>query len=404
MTDMMQSTGDFMKSVGKFSLAMSLLAARQVTSLVSRPKPGTPSLDEVTKAAGGQLSGAVRTAFAVGANVQSGIVDAAFHAVGMVPKGQAPAGSTSALTIPLMTSVPRRVAGVKTVASGAVDHGVLQEDLVQRLTGYQHDSLGRPVERAKAVTGLWKSEGLATSIGKHLLPENSLADPKLPREVLPIAHVGFGSGSTEEMVFDVARLNALFASTCAPDYLGFAYEGIGAILRIYERGFFKLMSGSLGLIRLDAPDGPNAANLFGDYLKQYPPDLQRLIVHGYGRLVAFSNMSIYKAIEEATTYPADRVEPAVHGAAFAFAMMNSEDMPNVLEQSAIPFERSIRAAFQNGLIYSQVFFDWYLPGLLEDWQPKGALEAELIEHARDEAAGSRKRGYPLAMRLENPRT
>jgi hypothetical protein len=250
---MMQSTGDFVKSVGKFSLAMSLLAARQVTALVSRPKPGTPPLDEVTKAAGGQLSGAVRTAFAVGTNVQSGIVDAAFQVAGIGPKGQSPVGDTTALTIPLMTSVPRRVAGVKTVASGAVDRGVTQDELVQRLTSYQHDSIGRPVQRAKAVTGLWKSEGLATSIGKHLLPENSLADPKLPREVLPIAHVGFGSGSTEEMVFDVAKLNALFASRCAPDYLGFAYEGIGAILRIYERGFFKLMSGSLGLIRLDAP-------------------------------------------------------------------------------------------------------------------------------------------------------
>ena len=79
-------------------------------------------------------------------------------------------------------------------------------------------------------------------------------------------------------------------------------------------------------------------------------------------------------------------------------------MPNVLENSAIPFDRTIRAAFQNGLIYSQVFFDWYLPGLLEDWQPKGPLEAELIDHARREAAAARKRGYPLAMRLENPRT
>jgi len=404
MTDMRQSTGDLMKSVGRFSLATALLAARQMTTIMSRPKDVPSAADDVTRAAGGHLSGAVRTAFAVGTNVQCGLVDAVFNAAGMGPKGQAPAGDTTALTVPLMTGIPRRVAGVKTVASGAVDRGVTQAELVERLTQYQTDSIGRPVERAKAVVGLWKSEGLSTSVGKHLLAENSLADPKLPREVLPIAHVGFGSGSTEEMVFDVAKLNALFADRCAPDYLGFAYEGIGAILRIYERGFFKVMSGALGLIRLDAPDGPNTAGLFADYLKQYPIDTQRLIVHGYGRLVAFSNMNIYKAIEEITSYPADRVEPAVHGAAFAFAMMNSADMPDVLEQSAIPFDRSVRAAFQNGLIYSQVFFDWYLPGLLEDWQPKGALEGELIEHARREAASARKRGYPLAMRLENPRS
>ena len=401
MSDIVESAGDLVKSVGKFSLAMSLLAARQITGLV-RPKDAR-SVDDVTRAAGGHMSGVVRTAFAVGTNVQSGLVDAAFNAVGMGVKGQQPTGDTSKLVIPLQTMASRRVAGVKTVASGASDRGVPQAELVLKLTQYQVEQQGRPIDAAKAVIGLWKSEGLATSIGKHLLPENTWTDPRFPREVLPIAHVGFGSGSTEEMVFDVAKLDALFASTCAPDYLGFAYEGIGAILRIYERGFFKVMSGALGLIRLDAPDGPDPKNLFGDYLKQFPPDRQRLIVHGYGRLVAFSNLNIYKAIQEATSFPAERWEATVHGAAFAFAMMNSADMPTVLENSNIPFDRSIRAAFQNGLIYSQVFFDWYLPGLLEDWRPTGPLEAELIDHARREAAAARKRGYPLAMRLENPR-
>ena len=404
LTDMMHTTGDLMKSIGRFSLAMSLLAARQAMAIVSRPKAASGELDDVTRAAGGHLSGAVRTAFAIGANVQSGLVDAAFDAVGMRPKGQQPSGDTTALSVPMTTGVPRRVAGVRTVASGAVDRGVPQSELVQRLTEYQTESTGRPVERAKAVTGLWKSEGLSTSVGKHLLPENSLADPNFPREVVPIAHVGFGSGSTEDLVFDVAKLNGLFAARCAPAYIGFAYEGIGAILRIYERGFFKLMSGALGLIRLDAPDGPNAEGLFADYLSQYPEDRQWLIVHGYGRLVAFSNMNIYKAIEEITTYPADRVDPAVRGAAFAFAMMNSADLPRVLDESAIPFDRSIRVSFQNGLVNSVVFFDWFLPGLLEDWRPQGALEGELIDHARLEAAAARERGYPLAMQLEHPRT
>jgi hypothetical protein len=402
MADIVETAGDLVKSVGRFSLAMSLLAARQLTALI-RPKNGN-GVDDVTRAAGQHMSGMVRTAFAVGTNVQSGLVDAAFNAVGMSTKGLAPEGDTSKLVIPLPTMASRRVSGVKTVASGAVDRGVPQGELIERLTQYQKEQQGRPIDAAKAVIGLWKSEGLATSIGKHVLPENTWADPRFPREVLPIAHVGFGSGSTEEMVFDVARLDALFAARCAPNYCDFAYEGIGAILRIYERGFFKVMSGALGLIRLDAPDGPDPKDLFADYLKRYPVDRQRLIVHGYGRLVAFSNLNIYKAIQEATTFPPERWEGAVHGAAFAFAMMNSADMPNVLENSAIPFDRPIRAAFQNGLIYSQVFFDWYLPGLLEDWQPKGALEAELIEHARREAAAARRRGYPLAMRLENPRT
>jgi len=271
------------------------------------------------------------------------------------------------------------------------------------LIEYHRESTAGTVERVKAVVGLWKSEGLSTSIGKHLMPENTLADPQLPSNVLPIAHVGFGSGSTEAMLFGVDQLHALFAARCHPHYVGFSYEGIGAILRIYERGFFKVMSGTLGLIPLDAPDGPSPEGFFAAYLQQYPPDLQRLIAHGYGRIVAFSNIDIYTAIQQATAFPPARVEPAVHGCGFAFAFMNSADLPRILERSAVPFAPAVRAAFQNGLVYSLVFFDWYTPGLLAAWQAQGPLEAELVNHARGEAEASKRRGYLLPFRLEQPR-
>jgi hypothetical protein len=404
-TGLAQATGELIKSVGRFSLAVSLLAARQVTALFSGPEAREGgALDDVSRAMGGHLSGPVRTAFAVGTNVQSGVVDAAFSLAGMRPAGQTPTGETSGLAIPMTTGATRRVAGVRTVASGALSRPVPQTEFVQRLTEYHDEATGEAADRERAVIGLWKSEGLSTSVGKHLTAENHLHDPKLPRSSLPIAHVGFGSGSTESLVFDVAGLDALFAERCAPEFRGFSYEGIGAILRIYERGFFKVMSGTLGLIRLDAPDGPDPANFFGAYLQRFPPDMQRLIAHGYGRIVAFSSMNIYGAIETATAFPAERVEPAVHGAAFAFAFMNSPDMPRILRQSAIPFDAPVRAAFQNGLIYSLVFFEWYTPGLLAAWQPEPGLEAELIEHARAEAALSVQRGHPLAFKLADPRT
>lgn len=402
-TDMLQASGTLVKSAGRFSLAMSLLAARQVTALVAPSKPAGGALDDVSHAAGRQLSGPLRTAFAVGTNVQSGFVDAAFDLAGFGPKGQEPQDRSTDLAIPLTTGATRRVTGVRTVASGALDRAVPQEEFVLRLAGYHTESATGAVERERTVTGLWKSEGLSTSVGKHLLAENSLRDPRFGREVLPIAHVGFGSGSTEALVFDVKAIDALFADRCAPEYAGFSYEGIGAILRIYERGFFKVMSGTLGLIRLDAPDGPDPAGFFAGYLARFPDQTQRLIAHGYGRIVAFSNMNIYRAITEITTYPPERIEPAVHGAGFAFAFMNSADLPRILERSAIPFDPAVRAAFQNGLVYSLVFFDWYAPGLLDAWAPAGPLEADLIEHARREAAAARQRGYPLAFRLEHPR-
>ena len=400
-----QTTGDLAKSVGRFSLAMSLLATRQIVSLVVPSKaPAPAALDDVTNAAGTQLAGAVRTAYAIGTNVQSGLVDAMFGLAGQDPKGESPDGDTSGLSIPLTARVTRRVLGVRTVASGALSRPIPQAELVERLTLYHTESTGGAADREKTVIGLWKSEGLSTSVGKRLMPENTLADPALPKNVLPIAHVGFGSGSTEALLFDVDKVNALFADRCAPNYRGFSYEGIGAILRIYERGFFKVMSGSLGLIPLGAPDGPNPDGFFAAYLAQYPADIQRLIAHGYGRIVAFSNIDIYAAIGQATAFPSERVEPAVHGCGFAFAFMNSADLPRILENSAIPFEPATRAAFQNGLVYSLVFFDWYAPGLLDGWEPTGALEAELIEHARREAASSRLRGCLLPFRLENPRS
>jgi hypothetical protein len=391
-TDVVHATGSLVKSAASFSLALSMFAARQAVAIVRPSRQSASAIDDVTKAAGGQLSGAVRTAYSVGMNVQSG------------PRGQKPEGDTSGLAIPITDRAMRRVTGVRTVASGAPSHPVPQGEFVNRMVDHHVEASAGGVERQRAVTGLWKSEGLSTSVGKHLLPENNLRDPRLPREVLPIAHVGFGSGSTEAAVFDKMQLDALFSERCAPDYQDFSYEGIGAILRIYERGFFKVMSGALGLIRLDSPDGPNPEGFFAEYFGQFLPERQRLIAHGYGRIVAFSNIDIYSAIEDVTTFPAERIEPAVHGCGFAFAFMNSADLPRILENSAIPFDAPIRAAFQNGLIYSLVFFDWYTPGLLANWSPVGRLETELVEHARQEAAAARERGYPWVFRLDRPRS
>jgi hypothetical protein len=402
--DVVSAAGSLVKAAANFSLAMSFFAARQAVAIVS-PSPKTAAgMDDVTAAAGGQLSGAFRTAYSVGMNVQTGIVDTVFNLAGFGARGQKPSGDTSGIAIPMSAGAMRRVTGVRTVAAGAPGRAVPQGEFVNLLILHHTEASTGGSDRQTAVTGLWKSEGLSTTVGKHLLPENTLQDPRLPREALPIAHVGFGSGSTEIAVFDVLKLVTLFTERCVPEYQDFSYEGIGAILRIYERGFFKVMSGALGLIRLDSPDGPNPAGFFADYLAKFSPDRQRLIAHGYGRIVAFSNMNIVSAIEEATTFPAERIEPAVHGCGFAFAFMNSADLPRILENSALPFEAPVRAAFQNGLIYALVFFDWYTPGLLAKWQPEATLEAELIEHARREAAAAQQRGFLRAFRLDNPRS
>ncbi len=396
---------DLVKAMGRFSLGMGLFAAREATRLVSAPaSQAAASIDEVTDSASRHLTGITRTAFAVGTNLQHGLVDAAFEAVGLGPAGQKPTGPATGLSMSLAASATRRVQGVRTVASGTLDRAVPQAEFVRRLADYQAEAAAADADRARLVDNLWKSEGLSTTIAKHLLPENTLTDTALPRQVLPIAHVGFGAGASEQFMFDAARLEALFAERCAAQYREFAFEGVGAILRAYERGLFKLGIGTVGLIPLDAPDGPNPSGFFADYLRQYPPHVPRLIAHGYGRILAFSHVDIYTAIKEATTFPRERIEPVVHGAAFAFAMINRTDLPQLLRQSAIPFQPDVRAAFQNGLIHALLFMEWFAPGMLARWEPEGALETELIEHARREAALDVERGAPLAGRLERPRS
>jgi len=122
----METTGDLAKSVGRFSLAMSVFAARQMTSMVTPSKDAGPNaMDEVAKAAGSQLTGPMRTAYAIGTNISTGLVDALFNLVWKSgPTGQAPSGSTSGLSIPMTDRAMRRVAGVRTVASGALSRPI----------------------------------------------------------------------------------------------------------------------------------------------------------------------------------------------------------------------------------------------------------------------------------------
>ncbi|HEX6973643.1 MAG TPA: hypothetical protein VF147_04540 [Vicinamibacterales bacterium] len=402
--DVAHATRDLVNSASRLSLAMGLFAARQATTLLTSPaSKAVSSIDEVTNAASQHLTGIARTAFAVGSNLQQGLVDAAFDTAGLGARGEKPSGSTSGLAMSLTKSAERRMTGIRTVASGTLDRPVPQTEFVRRLNAYHAEATTTGLDCQKIVDSLWKSEGLATTIAKHGVPGNALDDKAIRREMLPVVHVGFGSGSAESLLFDSARLPEIFAERSAPNYEEFPYEGIGAILRAYERGLFKLMAGTLGLLPLDAADGPDPKDFFAEYLDAYPEHIQRLIAHGYGRLLAFSTIDIYEAVKEATAFPAARIEPVVHGAAFAFAMMNGAELPRLLRQSAIPFKAPVRAAFQNGLIYGLVFLDWYAPGVLEAWRPEGSLETELVDHARDEARLSAERGYPLAFRLAHPR-
>jgi len=239
------------------------------------------------------------------------------------------------LSLPLFPLALRRIHGVKTVSSGAVNRTIPQPEFSATLRRFQEEAVRERASMLAVVRGLWRSEGFSTTFGKYRLPENTLNDPLVPRESYGISHVGYGAASTEHVLFDIDRLHETAQSKCVPEYRGCMYEGIGSILRIYEPGLFKNMCGFLGLIPRNAPDGPDKTGFFAKFMSGFDADQQRLITHGYGRLIAFSNLSVYKAVAEAMTLPQSRVCAASMGVAFACAMMNSQDMPKLLENSAI---------------------------------------------------------------------
>jgi hypothetical protein len=309
-----------------------------------------------------------------------------------------------ALSIPPFPLAMRMLGGVRAVASGAVNREIPQDEFVSKAAEYQTGALHNILSMPDVVYSLWRCEGLATTFGKYRIPENTLNDPQIPREALPVVHAGYGAASAEYAEFNPHRLIEIAQTKAAPNYQGFFYEGIGSIVRIYEPGIFKLACGVLGLIPMGAAPGPVPDGFFAGFFSNYAPDAQRLIAHGYGRLVAFSNFGVHKALAEAMRLPPERVSPCVQGIAFAFAMMNAEEMPRLLNESAIDYPASVRASFQNGLVYSLIFCDWFAPGLLEVWKTQGGLEEKLVEKARDESARNLKRGYPLPFMLENPLT
>ena len=307
------------------------------------------------------------------------------------------------ISFSIFTTMWRRWGGVRSVATGAVNRPIPQQEFSSRCREFQQEAVAQRTSMPVVVAGLWKSEGFATTFGKYRLEENTLADPAIPRESLGITHVGYGAACTEFAEFNAAKLKEIFERRCSPHYIPQSVEGVGSILRIYEPGLFKKMCGLAGLIPKNAPPGPDRTGFFSSFMAHFTSEESRLITHGYGRLVAFSNLGLAKALEEARQLPANRVQPCAQGIAFAFTMMNSPDMGRILNVSDIDVAGPIRSGFQNGLVYALVYCEWFAPGFLSTWKAQGKLEEQLIALAVDESARSLKRGYILPFQLENPR-
>ncbi|HEV8293310.1 MAG TPA: hypothetical protein VGP94_15345, partial [Tepidisphaeraceae bacterium] len=94
------------------------------------------------------------------------------------------------LAISLIPLALRRMTGVKTVSSGAVNRPIPQSEFQDGCRRHQQEAAQSLYNMPSVVAGLWKTEGFATTMGKYRLAENTLNDPKIPRESYGITHVG----------------------------------------------------------------------------------------------------------------------------------------------------------------------------------------------------------------------
>jgi len=259
----------------------------------------------------------------------------------------------------------------------------------------------RTRDMGEKTAAFWKMEHLSSAFLKQRQPGQSLRDASMPIEIRPIAHCGMGIAAVEVAEFQALPLSQIIDSFSDPEYRLFAYEGAGAMLALYEPDLFGLMtqvSRKLGLLPLAPLKRPD----HHAFLRAYEPEVQRLIAHGYGRMLYFKNHSISSAVRDAQRAYYLQTRACVQGIAFAYSMVNNSDLISVFRAGEECSQGDLGAAFRDGLIYALEFWEWMAPGFLDGLAPRRHFEADLIRTAREALALARIRGALAPFSVERP--
>jgi hypothetical protein len=239
---------------------------------------------------------------------------------------------------------------------------------------------------AKTIS-LWKLESAGVSLVRHGTPGFDLRDPEIHAALCPILHVGLGAGAVEKAEFDWDRIQELVKLLGRPEYAGFAYESLGAMLALYEPGRIQPQRALLGLVRLERPDP-------AELISSLPEDVGRLISHGYGRLLYFKSKDIRAAVRAASKLPFLDLHAAVEGTAFAFSMVNNRDVAQVLETGDKLQDESMVRSFRKGLFFAILFWEWTYPGTLNSIQSDSPFSKALIKRAASFIESRRQNSLP----------
>jgi hypothetical protein len=284
--------------------------------------------------------------------------------------------------IPLWKTGWRKLLAFQTVSQKKMEGQLSQEEYIVRWSAEQ--KLAQQADNAAARTaGLWHMESLGVTYAKQPPPGKTLNDPSLPPECRPIVHVGMGAGSVEVANFDPRKITEMIESLSNPSFRLFPYESLGAMLGVYEQSLPRIM---LGLKPLNRPE-PRG------FIKFFAPEIQRLISHGYGRLLYFNSLNIAATVRSIAARSFLQTPAAIQGMAFGYTMVNNVDLWTVLETGSGFEDPELRTAFRNGLIYGLEFWEWETPGFLPTLKPPDKNSAAMIDIAMEDIEVSRARGF-----------
>lgn len=279
---------------------------------------------------------------------------------------------------------------IRTVSSGDSRGFFSQQEFIEHVSAVQRQAAASASLEEKTAA-FWRMENLSAAFLKTAQPGNSLNDPSLPVEIRPICHCGMGVAAVEVGGFEARSISQVIDRFSNPQYRLFSYESIGAMLAVYEPDLFGLATrllGSLGLVPLPSLRRPAPER----FVAQFPPDIRRLIAHGYGRLTYFKSPTLKAALRRVTATGLFPHDPCLQGIAFAYAMVNTRDLYNVLETRPLA-DPAGRTAFRSGLIYALEFWEWMAPGFLDLVKPREDEPRALVEEARRQIERCRARGY-----------
>ena len=292
--------------------------------------------------------------------------------------------------IPVWTAWARKMVTFESISSAEFRRPLTQQEYVNRMTRIQRRA-AQSDDMLVKTTSLWTMENLSASFQRNARPGQSLKDARLPVEVKPIAHCGIGIGAVELSRFQIRKLISLIDSFSDQSYRMFAFENVGAMLRVYEPGVFNAtarffaMLGILPVAQLQRPE-PRS------YLGAFEPEAQRLISHGYGRMLYFTSNDILGAVRAAVRLACFPLGPCVNGIAFAYSMVNNRDLRRVFMAGQHLQQHEIGRFFTEGLTFALEFWEWFSPGLLDRIKPWSSYGNFLIETARNGVAAGRARG------------